>query len=59
VLFALVRREGRRQHDTSVVDEDICAAELPLHALGGGDDRVAVHDVGLKAPVMTATRPVV
>jgi hypothetical protein len=47
VLFALVRGEGRRQHDARVVDEDIRAAELPLHALGGGDDRVAVRDVGL------------
>jgi hypothetical protein len=47
VLFALVRGEGRRQHDASVVDEDIRATELPLHALSGGDDRVAVRDVGL------------
>jgi hypothetical protein len=46
VLLALVGREGRRQHDAGVVDEDIRAAEVPLHALGGSDDRLAVRDVG-------------
>jgi hypothetical protein len=30
-----------------VVDEDIRAAELALHALGSGDDRLAVRDVRL------------
>jgi hypothetical protein len=71
VLFALVRGERRGQHDAGVVDEDVGAAEFLLYALGGGDDRVAVGDVGLDgdravagsaampedAPVMTATRP--
>lgn len=47
MLFALVGGEGRRQHDAGVVDEDVRAAELLLDALGGGDDRVAVGDVGL------------
>jgi hypothetical protein len=46
-LFALIRGEGRRQHDAGVVDEDIRAAELPLHALGGGDDRLAIRDIRL------------
>jgi hypothetical protein len=47
VLFALIRGEGRGQHDAGVVDEDIHAAELALYALGGGDDRLAVRDVRL------------
>jgi ABC-type multidrug transport system ATPase subunit len=37
----------QRQHDAGVVDEDVRAAEFLLHALGGGDDRVAVGDIGL------------
>ena len=35
------------QHDAGVVDEDVRAAELLLDAVGRGDDRVAVGDVGL------------
>ena len=47
MLLALGGGEGRRQHDAGVVDEDVGTAEFLLHALGGGDDRVAVRDVGL------------
>ena len=47
LLGALVGGERREQHDAGVVDQDVCAAELVLDALGGGDDRVAVGDVGL------------
>jgi hypothetical protein len=47
VLLALGGGEGRRQHDAGVVDEDVGTAEFLLHALGGGDDRVAVRDVSL------------
>jgi hypothetical protein len=47
VLLALVGGEGRGQHDAGVVDEDVGPAEFLLHALGGGDERVAVRDVGL------------
>jgi hypothetical protein len=56
VLFALIRCEGRRQHDAGVVDEDIRAAELALHALGGGDDRLAVRDVRLDGDRAVAKR---
>jgi hypothetical protein len=36
------------KHDTGVVDQDICAPELLLYALGRGDDRRTVRDVGLE-----------
>ena len=38
---------GAEQHHAGVVDQDVGAAELVLDALGGGDERVAVGDVGL------------
>jgi hypothetical protein len=47
VLVALVRRERCRQHDARVVDQDVSAVELLLHAFGCRDDRVAVGAVGL------------
>ena len=47
VFFALIGAEGRGQHDAGVVDEDVRAAELVLDAVGGGEDRCAVGDVGL------------
>ena len=47
VVVALVGVEGTEQHDAGVVDQDVGAAELVLDALGGGDDAVAVGDVGL------------
>ena len=46
LLGALVGGERREQHHAGVVDQDVGAAELVLDALGGGDDRVAVGDVG-------------
>jgi hypothetical protein len=36
----------REQHDAGVVDQDVGAAELVFDALGGGDHRDAVGDVG-------------
>jgi hypothetical protein len=46
VLCARVRGEGRSQHHARIVDEDVGAAKLLLLALGGGDDRVAIGDIG-------------
>jgi hypothetical protein len=46
VLGLPVGGERCEQHDAGVVDEDVCAAQLVLHALGRGDDGVAVGDVG-------------
>ena len=47
VVGALVGGEGAEQHHAGVVDQDVRATELLLDALGGGDDAVAVGDVGL------------
>ena len=47
LLGALVGGERREQHHAGVVDQDVGAAELVLDALRGGDERVAVGDVGL------------
>ena len=46
VVVALVGVERAEQHDAGVVDQDVGAAELVLDALGGGDEAVAVGDVG-------------
>src|SRR5699024_2009216 len=46
VVLALLRGEGAQQHDARVVDEDVGAAEFVLHARGGGQEGVAVGDVG-------------
>jgi hypothetical protein len=47
MIGALIRAERRGEHDTGVVDEDVRTAELVLHPVGCGDERVAVGDVGL------------
>jgi hypothetical protein len=47
VVVPLVGAEWPEQHDPGVVDQDVGAAELLLHALGRGDDRRPVRDVGL------------
>ena len=47
VLGALVGGEGREQNHPGVVDQDVGAAQVLLHALGRGDHRVAVGNVGL------------
>jgi hypothetical protein len=39
--------ERSEQHQAGVVDQDVGAAEVVLDALRGGDDRVAIGDVGL------------
>jgi hypothetical protein len=39
--------KGAGQHDAGVVDEDVRTAELLLDAVGRGEDRVAVGDIGL------------
>jgi hypothetical protein len=46
VVVALVGRERSEQHDPGVVDQHVGAAEFLLHAVGGGDEGVAVGDVG-------------
>ena len=45
-LGLLLRGERPQQHHARVVDEDVGAAELGVDALGRGDHRVAVGDVG-------------
>jgi hypothetical protein len=47
VLVALIGAERCGEHDAGVVDVDVCAAELLLVAVGRGEERVAVGDVGL------------
>ena len=47
MLDALVGGEGREQHHAGVVDQDVGAAQLALHALRRGDEGVAIGDVGL------------
>ena len=47
LLGTLLGGERGEQHHAGVVDQDVGAAELVLDALGGGDERVAVGDVGL------------
>ena len=47
VVVALSGLERAEEHDAGVVDEHVRAAELLLHALGGGEDAVAVGDVCL------------
>jgi len=47
VLFTPFEAEGREQHDAGVVDEDVGRAEFLVDALGRGDDRIAVGDIGL------------
>jgi hypothetical protein len=46
LLGALVGRERGEQHHAGVVHQDVGAAELIVDALGRGDERVAVGDVG-------------
>jgi hypothetical protein len=46
-LGALFGGERGEQHDAGVDDEDVGAALARAHALGGGDQRVAVGDIGL------------
>ena len=47
VVVALIGVERAEQHDAGVVDQDVGGAELLADAVGGGDDAVAVGDVGL------------
>ena len=47
MFFAPFEAEGCEEHDAGVVDEDVDRAEFLTDAFGGGDDRVAVGDVGL------------
>jgi hypothetical protein len=65
LLRALLGGERPEQHDAGVVDQDVGAAELGLDALGGGDERVAVGDVGSiaieaspRSPASAPMRPV-
>ena len=51
VVVALSGVERAEEHDAGVVDEHVRAAELLLHALGGGEDAVAVGDVCLDGAV--------
>src|SRR4051794_433141 len=46
-VLALLAVKRAEEHDPGVVDQGVCAAELVLHALSGGDERVADGDVGL------------
>ena len=46
-VVALLGDERAEQHDAGVVHEDVGASEPVLDALAGGDEGVAVGDVGL------------
>lgn len=47
VVLVLRSGEGTEEHDPGVVDQDVGPAELVLHALCGGEEGLAVGDVGL------------